>query len=366
MVSPEEMQAVWRACERFVSGSYPQSPKAALTALAADVSEDAFADVYGTGELLESFEAEIAALLGTEAALFLPSGTIAQQSALRVHADRSGVRTVAMHPRNHLDVFERYAYQWLHDLRGIPVGSANRLLTLEALQGIHEQIGTLLVELPQRELGGLLPSWDELVELTGWAREQGMALHMDGARLWECQPWFDRPYAEIVGLFDSAYVSFYKGLGGMAGAGLVGSAETIARARVWQKRHGGTLIHQYPYVLAARRGLQERVGRMGAYHAQAVAIAAELRQLPGVQIVPEVPQTHMMHVYLNGDPERLIEASVAVARERGVFLFRGLRDTPMPMWNSWELSVGDASLDVTPQEVAGLVADVLHRARRDG
>lgn len=148
-------------------------------------------------------------------------------------------------------------------------------------RGCTEQIGTLLIELPQRELGGLLPTWEELVALTGWAREQGIALHMDGARLWESQPWFDRPYAEIVGLFDTAYVSFYKGIGGLAGAGLVGSAETIARARVWQKRHGGTLIHQYPYVLAARKGLRERVGRMGAYHAHAVAIAAALREVRG-------------------------------------------------------------------------------------
>lgn len=79
-----------------------------------------------------------------------------------------------------------------------------------------------------------------------------------------------------------------------------------------------------------------------------------------MQIVPDVPQTHMMHVYLNGDAERLA-ASLEVARERGVFLFRGLRDSPMPLWNAWELSVGDASLDVTPQEVAMLVAEVLER-----
>jgi threonine aldolase len=73
------------------------------------------------------------------------------------------------------------------------------------------------LELPQREIGGLLPEWDDLVAQAAWTRERGIALHLDGARLWEAAPFYERSYAEIAGLFDSVYVSFYKGLGALAG-----------------------------------------------------------------------------------------------------------------------------------------------------
>ena len=74
----------------------------------------------------------------------------------------------------------------------------------------------MLLELPQRELGGTLPTWDELVAQVTWARERGAAVHLDGARLWEATPFYDQSYdkslANIAALFDTIYVSFYKGL----------------------------------------------------------------------------------------------------------------------------------------------------------
>src|SRR4029079_8440319 len=130
---------------------------------------------------------------------------------------------------------------------------------------------------PQRGIGGQLPSWDELVAIVGWARERGVALHLDGARLWEAAPFYRRSHKEIAGLFDSVYVSFYKGLGGIAGCVLAGPASFIAEARVWQRRHGGTVVHLFPYVLSARLALAERLGRMPAYVARAATLAERLR-----------------------------------------------------------------------------------------
>src|SRR4029453_15083491 len=115
----------------------------------------------------------------------------------------------------------------------------------------------LLLELPQREIGGRLPEWDDLLAQVEWARARQIALHLDGARLWEAQPFYDRPHAEIAGLFDSVYVSFYKGLGGMGGAALAADAGTIAEARVWLRRHGGNLVTLHPFVVAAERALDE-------------------------------------------------------------------------------------------------------------
>ena len=81
-----------------------------------------------------------------------------------------------------------------------------------------------LASLALGAIGGALPAWDDLVAMVAWAREQHMITHMDGARLWESQPFYGRDYAAIAALFDTVYVSFYKILGGICGAMLLGPA----------------------------------------------------------------------------------------------------------------------------------------------
>ncbi|MGH9174104.1 MAG: threonine aldolase family protein, partial [Vicinamibacterales bacterium] len=216
--------------------------------------------------------------------------------------------------------------------------------------------------LPQREIGGQLPSWDELVATSEWARSRGIPLHMDGARLWECQPFYGRDYAEICALFDSVYVSFYKILGGLAGSALAGPADLIAAVPLWQHRHGGRIARVYPYIVSAQQGLHERLERLGAYHEKAVRIAATLGSLPGVEVVPDPPQTNMLHLYLRGDGDRLLAAATAIAEETGVFLIRSLRDSPLPTYRLFELTVGDATLDLPDELIRGLFEQLFERA----
>ena len=117
----------------------------------------------------------------------------------------------------------------LHQLVGRPVGDELRLITIENLRSVAESPAALLLELPQREIGGLLPGWDELVEQAEWARERGAAVHMDGARLWGCEAFYGRTLAEIAGLFDTVYVSLYKQLGGITGCCLAGPEDWLQR-----------------------------------------------------------------------------------------------------------------------------------------
>jgi threonine aldolase len=351
-----------RGCTRFLFGHYPQKPAQALHALAEMAEADLKSDHYGAGEIINNFEREVAELLGKEAAVFMPSGTMCQQIALRLWADRRGVHRVAFHPTCHLEQHEFQGYQWLHGLRARLVGNPNRLMTLDDLKAVAEPLGALLLELPQREIGGLLPTWADLTAITNWAREQGIPTHLDGARLWECQPFYGRPYAEIAALFDTVYVSFYKGLGGLAGSILAGPAEIIAQARIWQRRHGGNLIRLYPYVLSARKGLQERLGRMAAYHQKAVEIAGALSALPQIEIVPNPPQTNMMHLSLRGDSERLRDASLALSEETGIWLFFTPRPTAIPAYHLLEFTVGDATLDIPTREIASLFERLLTKA----
>ena len=87
--------------------------------------------------------------------------------------------------------------------------------TAAALARIGGRLGAAMVELPLRDAGCLLPTWDELVELSAAARERGVPLHADGARIWESVPHWDRSLAEAADLVDSMYVSLYKGLGAL-------------------------------------------------------------------------------------------------------------------------------------------------------
>ena len=342
-LSEDERRAVYSRCERFLGGHGPSRPHAMLAALAAATDPDEQADRYGEGELIEQFEREVADLLCKEAAVFMPSGTMAQQIALRIWSERKQCRTVAFHPTCHLEIHEQKGYQALHGLRGRLIGNAHQVITLDDVKAIHEPLAALLLELPQREIGGQLPGWDDLEAQSAWAREHNIAMHMDGARLWESGPYYGRSYAEIAALFDTVYVSFYKGIGGIAGAALAGPADFIAEARVWQRRHGGNLVQLYPYIIAAREGLRLRLPRFAGYHERAVRIAQALTAVPGILVKPNPPQTNMMHIYLRGEPERLKASALTIAREESVALFAWLAPTDLPDYWMFELSVGDAA-----------------------
>lgn len=358
----DQRKATFARCERFLNGHGPQRPHAMLAMLAEATAPDEEADRYGEGALIEDFEREVATLLGKEAAVFFPSGTMAQQIALRIWADRMGRRTIAFHPTCHLDLREGRAYEQLHALHATPVGHPTRLITQDDLEHVGEPLAALLLELPQREIGGYLPAWDDLVAQTAWARSRGTMPHMDGARLWESAPFYDRSYAEIASLFESVYVSFYKGVGGIAGAALAGPADFIAEAHVWRRRHGGTLISYYPYVIAARTLLRQRLPRFPEYHARALRVAKVLSRVPGVSVSPNPPHAHMMHVFLHGDPDRLLAASTEIARDERVALFTYLQPTEVPGVHKFELGIGDAVAALNDGEIGSYFTRVMERA----
>jgi len=359
----ERYRAAVGGAERFLNAWHGlPDARTRLGSLADALDERERADRYGEGERLERLERRTAELLGKEAAVFMPSGTMAQQIAMRIWCERGRRATIAFHPTCHLELHEEKGYERLHGLHATLVGDPNRLLTLTDLEALCEPVAALLLELPQREIGGLLPEWDDLVAQAAWAREHDVALHLDGARLWEAQPYYDRPHAELAGLFDSVYVSFYKGLGGMAGAVLAGDAELVAEARVWQRRHGGTLVTMFPYVVAAETALDERLERMPVYLEHARAIAAALATVDGVEVVPDPPQTPLFHVHLEGGHDALADAALSVAEEHRVFLFADPSSTSSPRRQRHEVMVGDVTLALSPDEVRDLYAEIVERA----
>jgi threonine aldolase len=363
-MNPQEKSRLAFACTRWLP-NHPRTrhtAQAMLADLAAYTDAAALPDMYGQGDLIGDFEKQVAELLGKPAGVFMPSGTMAQQIALRLHADRAHIPHVAFHPLCHLEIHEQKGYQVLHGLHGVLVGSPQRLMTLDDLKAVKEPLAALLLELPQREIGGQLPTWDELTAIVNWSRERSIALHLDGARLWECQPFYQRSYAEIAGLFDTVYVSFYKILGGITGAMLLGPEDDIAEARIWQRRHGGNLVRMFPFVLSAKMGLETRLDRMGLYHAKAIEIAEVLSDIPEIEVLPNPPHTNMMHVFIRGEADRLEEAALDIAHERKVWLINNFMPSQIPAYQKFELTVGDGALEFNREEISALFKTLLKKA----
>lgn len=335
------------ACTRFLPGNGNRSTADMLATIPADT----VADRYGQGGVVAELEQEVARILGKEASLFLPSGTMAQQITLRVHADRRGRRGIVFHPWSHLDWHEERGYERLHQLHGIPAGPLGERLSLKALEAIHESPAALVLELPQRDIGGQLPSWEELAAQVNWARSQGAAVHMDGARLWEASPYYGKTPGEVAALFDTVYVSFYKGLGGITGCSVAGPRDIIDEVAVWRVRHGGRLFGLWPYAASALTSLRERLPKMPTYYEHALAIARALSDIPGLRVIPDPPQAPMMHVQLDVTPDELLQRGLEIARREKVWSFVRPFAVDSQHRLRVEFSVGDATLGFPPDEV---------------
>jgi threonine aldolase len=349
--SRAELAALRDQCTVFLAGHGPVT----AARLLAGIPVGTVPDRYGDGGVVAELEAEVAGLLGKPAAAFLPSGTMAQQSVLRVHADRRQRRTVVFHPMCHLDRHEEQAFQRLHGLTGRPAGNPDRVMTIDDLTVIAEPPAALLIELPQRDLGGQQPDWEDLRAQTEWARARGAAAHLDGARLWESAVGYGRPLAEIAALFDTVYVSFYKGIGALAGCCVAGPADILAEVREWRRRMGGTLFGLWPGAASALSCLRRRLPLMPEYLSHARAIASALRGAAGVRVVPDPPQVPMMHLLLSTTQDGFATAARRLALEQRIWTWPDATTTPDPGVQRVELPVGDATRALRPDQVRDIV-----------
>ncbi|WP_234482626.1 MULTISPECIES: low specificity L-threonine aldolase [unclassified Streptomyces] len=329
---------------------------------------DEQADLYGDG-VVAALEERVAALLGTEAAAFFPTGTMTQQVALRCWAGRTGNPTVALHAMSHPEVWERGAFTAVSGLRPVRVTREPRLPTAEEVRGFEEPFGALMLELPLRDAGHVLPTWEELTEVVEAARERDAVVHFDGARLWETTHHFGRSLSEIAELADSVYVSFYKSLAGFGGAALAGPKSLVDEARTWRHRYGGAVFQQFPTALSALIGLERELPRLPDYVAHAHVVAAALREgfaaagPAWARVHPEVPHTHEFQVWLPYDADVLAEAATRQAERTGTMLFVGAWAQAGPGLSRTEVTVGAAGLEWTADDVRRATADFVDLVR---
>ncbi|MFF5484645.1 threonine aldolase family protein [Streptomyces virginiae] len=364
----KRLVAAWRGAERKLSRSLLEPTVGELLGSLAEApyAMDGPADVYGDG-VVTALEGKVAELLGTEDAAFFPSGTMAQQIALRCWAGRTGNPVVALHPMSHPERWEGEALSAVSGLRVTHPTTEARQPTAEEVEALREPFGTLMVELPLREAGFLLPTWEELEALTAAARERDAVVHFDGARLWESTVHFGRTLPEIAGLADSVYVSFYKSLGGLSGAALAGPRSFVEETRVWRHRYGGQIFRQFPQALAALAGLERELPRLPSYVTQARTVAGALRSafadsgVPWARIHPEEPHTHQFQVWLPYEPDRLTEAGLRQAEETGTVLFRRWSAEGPPGLAVTELEITRPGLSWTESDVHEAVSAFVAR-----
>lgn len=360
MMTTQELR---QQCDTFFSGERPLAAADEFAAMAQWCAAHGIAhDTYGEGALIQSFEQKIADLLGFERGLFVVTGTMTQPTALRLACEDRGSRLVALHPTSHILLHERSNVQLLDHFKTLTVGDPHRPWTVDDLKVWPDRIGAALYELPMREIGGQSPGWEQLEAIKAYCRAQRIHLHMDGARLWEAAAWYRRSYREIADGFDTAYVSFYKGIGGLGGAMLLGTGEFIARARVWMQRQGGNVYRRSPYVVAAAMRFDQRIAAMPAYFARTEWLYEVLRAFPQWRVNPAHPQANMLHVHFPVERDRLTAIRDALARDHRIWLFGGARHAALPGHSMIEWYVGDTLLNMADERVHAIlrmVADMV-------
>ena len=282
----------------------------------ADVGDDVLDGDPTTARL----EAVVAARLGKEAALFFPTGTMANQAAIGVFA--SPGTEILVDAESHIVHWEMAGVAALAGAQIRPVISNGPVMRAEDLSRTIRMPSTeapeaslVCVENTHNGAGGMVTSLEALAALRAVAQQHGLPLHMDGARLWNASAATGTSLADFSACADSVMVSFSKGLGAPVGAALAGSQTFIDRARRVRKRLGGGMRQSGILAAAALYGLEHHLERLQDDHASARYLAHNLDGLNGAMVVP--PDTNIVMIDL---PAATATDVVARAKSVGVLI----------------------------------------------
>lgn len=282
-------------------------------------------DQFGEDPTVNALQERLAALLGKEAALWVPSGTMANQIALRV-LTRPG-DTVLVSRESHAVWSEMGGGGANAGVQFTEVGSRGLFTAADVLaarvpRGHVITPATTLVEIENthNRSGGVVFPHDEAVRVCAAAREHGMASYLDGARLWNAEVASGVPAATMAAPFDLVSVAFSKGLGAPGGSMLAGSRELVRDALRHRRIFGGAMRQVGIFAAAAAFALDHHGNRLATDHANAAALARGLVSSPKIDLDLAAVQTNIVVFRVNDDAPDAATV-VARARERGVLLF---------------------------------------------
>jgi len=247
-------------------------------------------DVYGEDPTVRRLEARVAELLGKESALFVPSGTMANQIAILVHTRRGD--EVVVGEGTHCMHFEGGAAAAWSGVQFAVVGRGGLFSTEDVLAAIRPkaehlpQTSLIVVENTHNLGGGRVFPKDECELIGEAARARGLTLHMDGARLWNAAVATGVEPKALAAPFDTISVCFSKGLGAPVGSAFVGSHERVRAARRFRKMLGGAMRQSGVLAAAALYALEHNRARLAEDHAAAHGFAERLVRVPDIEIAP--------------------------------------------------------------------------------
>lgn len=259
-------------------------------------------DVLGDDPTVIGLQERVAALMGKEAAVFVPSGTMANQTALRAHCEPGD--EVICHKDSHIIHYETGSPAALSGVMIRPLEGELGMFQVSDVEGAvrpdqhHFARSRLVVcENTHNRGGGAVWPVEQLHGVARRARELGLRTHLDGARLWNASAATGISVAEYAKPFDTVSCCFSKGLGAPAGSAVCGSREVIARVHRFRKMFGGTMRQSGILAAACVHALEHHRERLKEDHANAKRLEAGLRQVSGLSIAMPVT-TNMVFVDL--------------------------------------------------------------------
>lgn len=282
-------------------------------------------DVFGEDPSINELERRTAALFGKEAGLFVPSGTMANQIAVRIHCRPQD--EILLESTSHICLWEAGGPAALSGVTCRTIDGRFGLLAVDDLEGkvrpndlhaVHTRL--VCLENTHNRGGGTVYPLETIAAIAGWARSNKLALHLDGARIWNAMVATNVPAPEWGKQFDTISVCFSKGLGAPVGSLLMGPKELMAHARRIRKLFGGAMRQAGYLAGACLYALESHIDRLAEDHANAQLIAQAAAEVPGLKLIPPRVETNL--VWFEVDPrigsakdvaERLKASGVLVA-----------------------------------------------------
>ncbi len=329
---------------------------------AAIASAEVGDDLFGDDPTVNALEARVAEILGKEDAVYVTSGTMANQVALRTHTEPGDVVLAAQ--KTHIGSYEAGApaalsgltIQYLEGERGLFTPDAVRGAIPTALHpsippSVIQPVALLVAENTHNGAGGVVWPRDALAAVAAAGRDRGVATHLDGARLWNASAASGVAPGDYAAGFDTVSVCFSKGLGAPVGSAVAGSAALVARARRFKQMFGGGFRQAGLIAAGALHALEHHRARLVDDHVHAARLAAGLAETPGIDLDPETIETNIVYFTVTAmSAERFCDE----LEGRGVWM--------LPMGATsvravTHLDVSTADIDEALATVAGVMAE---------
>ena len=281
-------------------------------------------DVYGEDPTVNRLEQRAAEILGKEAAVFVPTGTMGNTVAIKIHTQHG--QEVICESRAHILDWELAMTAWFSGCLVRPIQAEDGILHWDAIRefvrpGSPHSAPTGLIELENTHnmAGGRVYPLDVLENVAGHAHDAGIPVHMDGARIFNAACYLNKPVRELAAHADTVMFCLSKGLGAPAGSMVAGTEQAIARGRLYRKRLGGSMRQAGVLAAAGLIALEEMPHRLGEDYANARYLAAELAKIAGVRLNPEHVQTNIVIFDISGTGLAISEINRRL-KARGVLM----------------------------------------------